>query len=932
MKKARHTSVLWARRILLALTLAVVVGIGALYLFGREQRSAGFPSEREGDGSGENAVMRLVGKGFDIDLTDGGRRLASVSASRLASKKQDSYQLEDVRIEAEREGGGIYRISSRRATYNIRANTADLEGDVHIEGPDGMTLSTEGLQMRRHGRTVVSTSPVSFSLGPNYLGSARQLDANLRHDQFALAGDVQVRTIAGLSPAVALDSQRAAYDRKAGILRTEGDVDLRHGEDRIQARRLTVHLAEDEHSIRFAQALWEVHATVHLLADDGVPQVITADAHELAVQLDEAGRPQRMELESGPHPLAWVQIADLTGLVRHFEAGFLEGIFAGGHISRLGGNEDVQLVETLDLDPRPLLRRLCGDDLTATFGAEGEIDTFTLDGSVDYTEPWSQAETRSMERDRSTGDVILSGEGTWIARQGVRLEAPRIVLDPETSQVHAVDGVRTDMEQTNGVRIGVGAEGRDEPVHVVSNEATYDPVDGFRFVDDVRAWQGRNYMLARTFGGTAERVTAEGSVKTVWHDAAQPVAAGTDEPETETGPTSDEPDTDSEGNDAEGGGNPLIHRKEADADDAAQPLEVFAQQLVWENDSGVVEYQGAARAQQGRRNMRCANIRVHLAEDNEVELMECDGPVQIEDPVGGNKVYGDAAEYRPGGDNVLVLGDPVRLVETSGAEFKGKAMRYDFTTGRAELDSLSGRETRPFVEGDQTELMTPTDVLTVVDGRSFLIARQARTEGDHIAVRGPLRLSWEAEAPPEPEEPTEEPEPAEPRTEVVPGTGGQQVRTIQPTAPPPPPKPEPIDVYAVNLDYDRSTRIVSLQGAIRFRHGSRLLRCAELDLQLTAEQRVERAVCRGTAQAQETSRGDVLSGNVATYDTVSGEVVVTGAPARLRRASGVETEASEIHYELGTGRVQMGADDETDDENGTDAETSAPDGAPDDGA
>ena len=912
MKKARHTSVLWARRILLALTVAVLAGIAALYVLGRAQRSTGFLAPEEEASKAEGAVLRIQGKGFDIDLTEGGRRLASVSASRLVSRREDTYFLEGVAIEAEREDGAVYRISSREATYNVKANTADLQGDVRIEGPNGMSLSTEGLQLRRHGRTVLSTSPVSFGLGPDYLGSARQLDANLRKDEFVLAGDVQVRSIAGLAPAVALDSERAAYDRKARILRTEGDVDLRHGEDRVQARRLTVHLAEDERTILFAQGFWDVHALVHQVSDDGVPHRLSAEAHELTVELDDRGRPQRMELTSGPHPMTWVQIADATGLVRTFEAGFIDGRFAQGRLSRLDGNENVRLTETLELDPQPLLRRLCGDDLLATLDAGGAVDAFSIEGNVDYAEPWSQAQTRSMVRDRRTGEVVLEGAGTWMARQGVRLESPRIVVDPETSELQATGGVRTDMEQQAGFSLGVGAEGQDEPVHVVSDEASYHPVEGFHFLRDVRAWQGRNYMLARTLGGTGERVTAEGSVKTVWHDAALSNASqpGEEEEAEQAGGERAEGSPEAGAAGEEGSGarrSPLAARERADAEDAAQPLEVFAQQLVWENASGFVEYQGAARAQQGRRTMRCANIRVHLDDENEVEMMECDGPVQIEDPVGGNKVYGDAAEYRPGSDTVLVLGDPVRLVEKTGAQFEGKAMRYDFTSGRAELDSLSERDAEAFAdEGERAPV--PGGGTTVLEGRSLLVARQARSEGDRFTVAGPLQLSWQALAPepaPRPPEATAEDEEDREPEDVTEGDADEPTEV-----PAKPVEVEPIEVYAGELAYDKGTGVATLQGAIRFRQGPLSMRCAELRLGLTADYSVRWVECSGTAQVQQTALGDILSGSLARYETAAAEVVVTGSPARLRRSSGIETEGASIVYEVASGRLHTGEEEE----------------------
>ncbi|MEZ5331295.1 MAG: hypothetical protein R2991_04420 [Thermoanaerobaculia bacterium] len=86
-----------------------------------------------------------------------------------------------MRIEAEREGG-IYRISNQRAT--LSRPTADLEERPSDPGPDGMTRSPPRAYRcaatAGHGRL---DQPDQLRLGPN-LGSARQLDANLRHDEF----------------------------------------------------------------------------------------------------------------------------------------------------------------------------------------------------------------------------------------------------------------------------------------------------------------------------------------------------------------------------------------------------------------------------------------------------------------------------------------------------------------------------------------------------------------------------------------------------------------------------------------------------------------------------------------------------------------------------------------------------------------------------
>jgi hypothetical protein len=112
--------------------------------------------------------------------------------------------------------------------------------------------------------------------------------------------------------------------------------------------------------------------------------------------------------------------------------------------------------------------------------------------------------------------------------------------------------------------------------------------------------------------------------------------------------------------------------------------------------------------------MLCREIRLHLDDADEFELMECLGPVQIDDPESGNKVYGQAAEYRPELEKVRVTGDPVRLVDRDGAEFLGRAVFYDFESGTAALDSQAGGVDDPF--GPVPEPLVPEPPAAAEEG------------------------------------------------------------------------------------------------------------------------------------------------------------------------------------------------------------------------
>ena len=68
---------------------------------------------------------------------------------------------------------------------------------------------------------------------------------------------------AGVEPPVALTSQRLVYDRKKRWLRVEGGANLRRGKDRLSARRIFGNLSDDESSLTFVHAFWDITGETH---------------------------------------------------------------------------------------------------------------------------------------------------------------------------------------------------------------------------------------------------------------------------------------------------------------------------------------------------------------------------------------------------------------------------------------------------------------------------------------------------------------------------------------------------------------------------------------------------------------------------------------------------------------------------------------------
>jgi lipopolysaccharide export system protein LptA len=177
----------------------------------------------------------------------------------------------------------------------------------------------------------------------------------------------------------------------------------------------------------------------------------------------------------------------------------------------------------------------------------------------------------------------------------------------------------------------------------------------------VRAWQGKNLLLADDLradqvgtGGAAaaERLTAVGSVRTVWvpeERAPRPGAVAT-------------------------GG----------------PLEVTAQTLRYDKASEELVYEGDVRADQQQRVLECRRLVVELAAGGEAERMTCTGAARLDDRQAGNRARGETAVYDLAARTVTMTGEPVTLTKADGATVAGGRVVYSLDSGTARVVRTPG--------------------------------------------------------------------------------------------------------------------------------------------------------------------------------------------------------------------------------------------------
>jgi lipopolysaccharide transport protein LptA/LPS export ABC transporter protein LptC len=654
------------RRTLLVAFVVFLVVVATTYVLRQRSRSS-VPTPTRSPMEEAEPHLILTGEGFDYALTEGGKKLFHIRAKRILSEGEDEYVLEEVEIDITRDDGGIYQIEGGRAEVNLTTNRAKLDGGVRFYGPRGLEMSTDGLEVRHQGTLMVSDGPVEFGFLGRFTGRADRLRANARKNNFVLAGEVTIDTFPGDEVPMSVRSLRLVYDRDIKLLRLEGNVELQRAGSVIRARRLALKLAEDENTLAFARAYWEVEGRMVQETSDGVPRAVELAGNELSILFVE-GTEQilKAELEGDGTSLAMLTFDDGLGLRQKIQSDYLLADFDQGNPRLTQAFDRVQIDEYIALAPEPVLRRICADSAEASLLASGEIDEVRLLGDVEVQDGESHAHGDRVRADfAADGEVELVGDLARVWSPQGRLEAPRIIHNRAKGEIHAGEPV-------SALVVGVGRlsptgiESSSEPIRVQGREAIWSEADAtVLFRDDVRAWQGENFMVADELLGdtTASTLTATGAVRTTWHP----------EPDQEV--------------------------SEDVNNLPAEPLEVDAPKLVYDQKEGVLTYSGGVQAVQGLRVIKCTELFAHQAEGGGVGEITCKGQVLIDDKKSGNTVAGDVAVYNPTSRTARVTGRPVILKDSKGTEIRGPVVVYDFVTATAQIQSEPADE----VESVSTE-------------------------------------------------------------------------------------------------------------------------------------------------------------------------------------------------------------------------------------
>lgn len=650
------------RRVLLALIVVLVAGLGGLLWFGRAGRPQPIRQVESGEISLPKGEITLVGEGFEFTHTEGARPVFRIRGESVRADRSGTVYLDDVALTLYDEQGVGYEVSSQRASFNRNSRAARLAGDVVIQGPDETRLETRGVRLERQGDLIESAGPVRFVYG-DFQGRANRMRLRRDDDVYSLTGGVVIESREGIEPGSRLTAKQVLFERGRHQVRAMGDVVLTRGADRVGAQLLNVFLDENDSQPVFLRARWEVDGRL----SDSAGKPLSFRGRSLSLLRDPEGAPKVIEMEGAPNQPLEVVTPGPRGSRQKLTAGFAIARFAGGDPASVDAFNSPRLVETRGSGQRSFVREISADRLEGSFRG-GELAAVTGEGSYRYRD-----DEITARGDRARYDVAAdTGEmtGSPVDLQSARgeLHAPQVIYDRNVGLVNARGGVRATMRDASEVGLAGSPLGEGEgPVRVEAAEAWWrnDP-RSVLFRGDVRAWRDESLLLAASVradrSGTRDRLTAEGSVRTVWVQTPDGGGGG-------------------------GGGGAA----------APMPVEVTSRTLLYDQGADELVYEGDVRAEQGARTLTCPRLLVELvAGGGKAERMNCSGgATELVDGESGNTARGTVAVYDLGSRTVTMRGDPVTFSRSDGSQIQGALVVYDLATGTARVGRDPSRPAAP---------------------------------------------------------------------------------------------------------------------------------------------------------------------------------------------------------------------------------------------
>ncbi|HEV7503376.1 MAG TPA: LPS export ABC transporter periplasmic protein LptC [Thermoanaerobaculia bacterium] len=673
MARKAKSSVAGLRKLMLAVLGVLLIGVGGLFWFGKAGQRREKPPAMDPKSAQVDKGMTLIGEDFDYTFTEREKPIFRIRGTSVKADRQGIIYLDNVAVTLYDKQGRIFHVESKNASFNRESNEGQLQGEVFLKGPDELELRTDHLDLQEKGNVVSSPSAVEIRYLGKYVANASHMEIDLGEQTYSLMGGSQVRSIAGIEPALQLNAQRFVFERTKHWIRCEGGASLHRGEDWLEAQRIYGNVADDESGLTFVHAMWDVNGETRSALQPVPGKAAKAadrtkvkfSGKELSVVFQPQGnQPRTVALEAPLDGRARLESSG-PGLVRTLTAKrHIDGALENGVLNVAQAFGSVEIVENAHLPGKPpTQRQASGQSANATFRPDGHLATVELSNNVIYRDGdvTATGNRGNLDMDQGRGEFV--GSPVVVSSDRGRLEAPRMVYNTDTQIVSARDGVKAKLQKVEETALAGSPLSQGEgPVNVVSQEAFWrQQPSSFVFRGDVRAWRGDNVLLAPEVRGdkAADQLAATGGVKTIWYPTDQ--------------------------QSAQAAATPTPSPKAATTTAPRQPVQVMANEMTYGQKSGVLIYTGNVRVDQQGKTLSCQKMQVDLDDKRQAKSMVCTGDTKINDPQVGRTILGQRAVYHVADKQVEVFGDPVTMKDKDGNQIRGKRAVYAMDTGKVEV-------------------------------------------------------------------------------------------------------------------------------------------------------------------------------------------------------------------------------------------------------
>ncbi|MFN7940616.1 MAG: LPS export ABC transporter periplasmic protein LptC [Thermoanaerobaculia bacterium] len=636
------------RTILLALLILTVAALVGLFALGRRRPEVAAEPSAGVAGPSRPDVVAASDR-FEYTQMLSGRPVLKVAGDRFSATRDGKVHLDGVTFVLYREERS-YEVHSREALYDQERQEATLRGEVRLVSGDGLTLTTEHLELVDGGKRITGDGPVELAREPGYRGRGSAISGDLERELFVLAGPAVVEsTAAAGGESTRLEAQQITAARREARISADGAVVLTSGASRLSAPSLDLFLAADESSPRVVQARGGVEGEIASTAAEGAPLAAAnrLSARRATLEFDPTThRPAHLELEGEKDARVLLASVLPDGTVREIAALHVVAAFVDGELRDAQAYQPAFFAEYLEGHAESPLRHGQADQAEAEFGAGQKMARVTLVGNVRFKDPRVSATGERGFFDLDAGRGELLGRRVVVVSDRGTLVGPHVEFHRGTGLVEADGGVEAEMK---GRALQLpGAAASADPVRVQAQEAIFqDTPRNAAFRGAVRAWQGKNLLLADQLHAEqdGERLSAAGNVKTV-----------------------------------------VIPQPAADGKPQA-PVEVTAATLTYRKAEARLIYSGPVVVTQNSRSLACDELVGDLDAQQRVRTFHAKGNVRLSDPLSNRQATGDLAEYDVDGASIAISGAKVEMRDRDGNVIRGRRLIYDTRDGTARMSS-----------------------------------------------------------------------------------------------------------------------------------------------------------------------------------------------------------------------------------------------------